>query len=84
MVQLVRIAGQVTALDRAPLRLKVQLNSEEHTDVYRDGGFALQVRPGRYTLTIVDMLDQELLAEKSIEVSTVSIRVTIDLVKDRI
>ena len=84
MVQLVRIAGQVTALDRAPLRLKVQLNSEEHADVYRDGGFALQVRPGRYTLTIVDVLDQEVLAEKSIEVSTVSIRVTIDLVKDRI
>ena len=63
MQQLVRVVGQVTALDRAPLRLKVLLNSEEHAEVYRDGGFALQVRPGRYTLTIIDVLDQEIIAE---------------------
>lgn len=84
MQQPVRVAGQVTALDRAPLRLKVMLNSEEHVEVYRDGGFAFQVRPGRYTLTIIDVLDQEVIAEKSIEVGTALIHVTIDLEKDRI
>ena len=84
MQQLVRVVGQVTALDRAPLRLKVLLNSEEHAEVYRDGGFALQVRPGRYTLTIIDVLDQEAIAEKSIEVGTALIRVNIDLEEDRI
>ena len=84
MQSLVRVAGQVTALDRAPLRLKVLLNSEEYAEVYRDGGFALQVRPGRYTLTIMDVLDQEVLAEKSVEVGTALIHVTIDLEKDRI
>lgn len=84
MQQLVRVAGQVTALDRAPLRLRVLLNGEEHADVYRDGGFALQARPGRHTLTIMDVLDQEELAEKAIEVGTAPIRVTIDLDQDRI
>ena len=84
MQRLVRVAGQVTALDRAPLRLRVLLNGEEHAEVYRDGGFALRARPGRYTLTIIDVLDQEVLAEKSIEVGTAPVRVTIDLEKDRI
>lgn len=84
MQRLVHVAGQVTALDRAPLRLRVLLNGEEHAEVYRDGGFALQARPGRYTLTIIDVLDQEVLAEKSIEVGTAPVRVTIDLEKDRI
>ena len=84
MQQLVRVVGQVTALDRAPLRLKVLFNGEGHAEVYRDGGFALQLRPGRYTLTVKDVLDQEVLAEKSIEVGTALIHVTVDLEKDRI
>ncbi len=84
MQPLVRVAGQVTALDRAPLRLRVLVNGEEHAEVYRDGGFALQARPGRHTLTIMDVLDQEVLAEKIIEVGTAPLHVTIDLEQDRI
>ncbi len=84
MQPLVRVAGQVTALDRAPLRLRVLVNGEEHAEVYRDGGFALQARPGRHTLTIMDVLDQEVLAEKTIEVGTALLHVTIDLEQDRI
>ena len=84
MQQLVHVTGQITALDRAPLRLKVLLNNEERTEVYRDGGFALQVRPGRYTLTIIDVMDQDVLAEKSVEIGTEPIRVTIDLEEDRL
>ena len=81
MQRLIPVVGKITGLDRTPLRLKILLNQSEVTDVYRDGGFALHLRPGHYTLTVVDILDQEPLAEKRIEVGIDPLHVVIDLEK---
>ena len=83
MQRLIPIMGEITGLDRTPLRLKVHLNQTKATDVYRDGGFALHLRPGHYTLTVVDILDQEPLAEKMIEVGINPLHVVIDLKRDQ-
>ncbi|MDE2645982.1 MAG: hypothetical protein OXI05_09115, partial [Bacteroidota bacterium] len=81
MQRLIPVVGKITGLDRTPLRLKIFLNQSEVTDVYRDGGFALHLRPGHYTLTVVDILDQDPLAEKMIEVGIDPLHVVIDLEK---
>ncbi len=83
MQERVQVTGQITGLDRAPLRLRVLLNQgESETEVYRDGGFTFHVRTGHYTLTVIDQLSKELLANQTIEVGTIPIRVTIDLKRD--
>lgn len=83
MQRFVPVTGMVTGLDRTPLRLNILLDQEKEAEVYRDGGFTLHLRPGRYTLTVVDILDQIPLAEKTIQVDTRPIRVVIHLGKDR-
>lgn len=81
MQRLIPVTGEITGLDRTPLRLRVRLNQTKATDVYRDGGFTLHLRSGHYTLTVVDILDQEPLAEKMIEVGTDPLHVVVDLKK---
>ena len=82
MQRLTPVMGEITGLDRTPLRLKIFLNQTEASDVYRDGGFALHLRPGHYTLTVVDILDHEPLAEKMIEVGIDPLHVVINLEKN--
>lgn len=79
MQRLTPVMGEIAGLDRTPLRLKIFLNQTEASDVYRDGRFALHLRPGHYTLTVVDILDHDSLAEKMIEVGIDTLHVVIDL-----
>lgn len=83
MQRLVPVRGKITGLDRAPLRLRVLLDQAETAEVYRDGGFAFHVRPGHYILTVMDILNQNTLAEKMVEVGTGPVHTEIDLERDR-
>jgi len=83
MQRMSTVTGQVTNLDRAPLRLIARLNGHTDSEIYRDGRFSFQLRLGQYRLSVIDVLSQEVLAEKMIEVSTNSSMVSIDLNEDR-
>ena len=48
-------------------------------EVYRDGGFTLHLRPGRYSLTVIDVLTEERLMTKSLEVAGEPIQFHMDL-----
>ncbi len=82
MQRRIPIQGQIIHLDRAPLRLRVLLNQGKSADVYRDGTFVFHVRPGEYTLTVMDILTEEVLAEKTVKVNMDPHQVTIDLEKE--
>ena len=82
MQRLVPVTGKITGLDRTPLRLKIHQDSIKTVDVYRDGGFSMYMRPGDYTLTVIDVLDEHTLAEKRITVETVPVHVIIDMDHD--
>jgi len=83
MQRFITIRGKVINLDRAPLRLRIFLNQEKTSEVYRDGGFTFHVHPGTYTLTVMDVLDQNVLTEKIIEVDADPVSVTINLDEER-
>lgn len=82
MQRLTTVTGQVTGLDRAPLRLIARLNGHGNTEVYRDGGFSVQLRPGTYTVSIIDVLTEKVLAEKRMEVDHLPLKLSIDLNRD--
>ncbi len=82
MQQMMTVTGQITSLDRAPLRLMARFNEHTDTEVYSDGGFSVQIRPGQYSVSIIDVLSQDVLAEKTIQVQTTPLEVTIDLHED--
>ncbi|MCY4205133.1 MAG: hypothetical protein OXE92_05340 [Bacteroidetes bacterium] len=79
MQRLVTVKGKIINMDRAPLRLRVYLDRKKSAEVYRDGGFAFHVNPGDYMLTVMDVLNENVLAEKMIEVDTGPFSVTINL-----
>ncbi len=79
MQRRIPVSGVIIGLDRTSLRLKILVNGTEETEIYRDGRFALHLRPGQYTLTVMDVLDQESLAQETIEVGTAPLHVVMDL-----
>ena len=66
LVRAITVSGSVRGLDRAPSRLMVHVMVGEKTttkaEVYRDGGFALQLNSGQFTLRLKDVLTGDTLA----------------------
>ncbi len=66
------IRGRIAPLARPPGRLQVvaMIGQEvvETSPVYRDGGFALRLQPGQYTLRVEDVVDMSILFEEPLEV----------------
>ena len=61
------VRGSVRGLRRAPSRLKVHVLrgglEAASAEVYRDGGFALRLEAGRYTVRLMDVISHERLYE---------------------
>ena len=82
MQRLIVVTGKITNLDRAPLRLQVQVNRKITSDIYQDGGFSLQLHPGEYTFTTVDILTEEILAQKTVKIDPFRSHLELDLNRD--
>ncbi len=66
------IRGRIVTQTRAPSRLQVAVLKDQTVvdtvPVYRDGGFAIRLPAGRYTLRVVDVVDETTLVERSVDV----------------